>query len=86
MNLNTDIDTVSSWFVLKSGFKVHGRCPQCHSTHLTFFKNRIPGLTGISPSSEGISPACLNCGKNLPGQGKKAKKLSKANIIKCKMI
>lgn len=66
--MNTDFDTVSDWFVLKAGFKVHGRCPHCHSSNLAYYKTRRPGLTGISANSKGITPFCLDCEKNLPEQ------------------
>lgn len=59
-------DTVSRWFVLNSGFKVHGRCPLCHSPNLSYYKERHPGLKGISRRSQGISPVCIDCGHAQP--------------------
>lgn len=69
--MGTDSDTMSGWFVLKAGFKVYGRCPDCHSPDISFYKERRTGLKGISSSSQGLTPVCLDCGKNLPTQNKK---------------
>lgn len=63
-----DFDTVSGWFTKTAGFKVYGRCPACHSPRIAYYKNRQPGLTGISHKSQGIMPACIDCGKSLPQQ------------------
>lgn len=72
--MGTESDTISGWFVLNSGFKVYGRCPQCHSPNISFYKERRTGLKGISAASKGITPVCLDCGKSLPVQNKKADK------------
>ncbi len=78
-----DTDTISSsWFVLSSGFKVQASCPSCHSHNVSYYCNRVPGLKGISHSSSGFIPACLDCGKNLPSQRTKSAK--KGQIIKKK--
>ena len=66
--MNFDIDTVSGWFILSGGCKVHARCPACHSPRISYHKVRRPGLTGISPASKGLTPACMDCGKSLPNQ------------------
>lgn len=66
--MNFDNDTVSGWFTLNAGFKVYGRCPACHSPRISFHKTRVPGLKGISASSQGLTPACVDCGTGLPTQ------------------
>lgn len=63
-----ETDTVSGWFILNSGFKVYGRCPVCQSPRISYHKDRKPGLKGISSSSQGLTPACMDCGKSLPTQ------------------
>ncbi len=78
-----DNDTVTNiWFVLSSGFKVQASCPSCHSHNVSYFCTRVPGLKGISQSSRGFTPACLDCGKNLPSGREKVAK--KGQIIKKK--
>jgi transposase-like protein len=67
-----DAETVSSWFVLNSGFKVQATCPSCHSPNVSYHRVRMPGLKGISHNSHGFTPACLDCGKNLPNQREKS--------------
>lgn len=62
-----DADTVTGWFVLNAG-RVYGRCPACYSPRICYHKSRITGLKGISATSKGITPACLDCGKGLPLQ------------------
>lgn len=84
--MKMDNDTISGWFVLNAGFKVYGRCPACHSPNISYYKNRYPGLKGISASSKGLSPVCIDCGHSLPTQVEKEKKLPKPNIKKCKVI
>jgi hypothetical protein len=74
MKMNSDNDTVTGWFVLNSGFKVYGRCPNCHSPRIAYHKERRPGLKGISIASTGLTPACVDCGKSLPTQLNKEKK------------
>jgi hypothetical protein len=69
-----DITEVSEWFSLKAGFKVHAQCPDCHSPRIAFHTNRTPGLKGITLSSQGLAPACIDCGKSLPSHRKKASK------------
>jgi hypothetical protein len=69
-----DEGTVSNWFVLNSGFKVQATCPSCHSPNVSYYRVRHPGLKGISMSSRGFVPACLDCGKNLPNQNDKTPK------------
>lgn len=70
-----DVET-NGWFVLNSGFKVQASCPACHSPNVSYYRNRYPGLKGISHNSQGFTPACLDCGKNLPNQtDKQSKKL-----------
>lgn len=81
--MNLDNDTVSGWFTLNAGFKVYGRCPACHSPRIAFHKTRTPGLKGISASSKGITPACIDCGMSLPTQTNKNQKtiaLKKTNF------
>lgn len=63
-----DGETVSTWFVLNSGFKVQATCPACQSPNVSYYCSRHPGLKGISHHSKGLVPACLDCGKNLPNQ------------------
>lgn len=60
-----DTDFVSGWFVVEAG-KVYGRCPVCHSPRIAYHKIRKPGLKGISMTSKGITPSCVDCGKSLP--------------------
>ena len=67
-------ETTSSWFVLNSGFKVEASCPACHSPNVSYYRIRYPGLKGISHNSQGLIPACLDCGKNLPNQMDKTPK------------
>lgn len=69
--MDNDSGLVSGWFVLNSGFKVYGRCSHCFSPRLAYHKDRMTGLKGISQSSKGITPACLDCGHGLPPQGKR---------------
>lgn len=76
--MNSESDTVSGWFVLRAGFQVHGRCPHCHSPNISYHKVRKTGLKGISASSVGLTPACIDCGKNLPTQSEKNTKNSSA--------
>lgn len=66
--MNGEYDTVSDWFILQAGFKVKARCPHCYSQNISFYKQRRPGLKGISHLSKGITPFCLDCQKNLPEQ------------------
>jgi hypothetical protein len=78
-----DTDTASNnWFFLSSGFKVQVCCPACQSHNVSYYCNRVPGLKGISQSSRGFIPACLDCGKNLPSQREKTAKAGQ--IIKKK--
>lgn len=79
--MGTDSDTMSGWFVLKAGFKVHGRCPDCHSPNISFYKERITGMKGISPSSKGLTPVCLECGKNLPQPKKRSERLHQRKTV-----
>lgn len=72
--MEIDTDTVTGWFVLNSGFKVYGRCPSCHSPRISFYKERKPGLKGISSTAKGITPVCIDCGKSLPKQNPKGNK------------
>jgi hypothetical protein len=74
MNMDKETDTLSGWFVLNAGFKVYGRCPDCHSPRITYYKSRYPGLKGISPSSKGITPVCIDCGKSIPHYNEKEHK------------
>ena len=73
--MNTENDTVSGWFTLNAGFKVYGRCPACHSPRISFHKSRIPGLKGISATSTGLTPVCIDCGMNLPTKPSKQQKV-----------
>jgi hypothetical protein len=84
--MNSETDTISGWFVLNAGFKVYGRCPACHSPRISYHKTRTMGLKGISASSKGISPACVDCGKSLPTQVSKETKSIPAKIRTIKMI
>lgn len=68
-----DVET-NGWFVLNSGFKVQASCPACHSPNVSYYRTRHPGLKGISHNSSGFTPACLDCGKNLPNQRDKQNK------------
>ncbi len=72
--MNSERDTVSGWFVLNSGFKVSGQCPECHSPNISYHKVRKTGLQGRSISSKGLRPVCLDCGKGLPTQADKETK------------
>lgn len=81
--MHTQIDTLSDWFVLNSGFKVHGRCPHCDSQNISFYKERVNGLKGISFRSKGLTPACLDCGKGLPAP---KKEVSRNNILPPKKV
>lgn len=74
--MGNEADTISGWFVLNAGFKVYGRCPDCHSPRISFYKERRSGLKGISHMSTGITPVCLDCGKSLPTQKTKTEKTS----------
>jgi hypothetical protein len=79
--MNMDNDTVAGWFTLTAGFKVEGRCPVCHSKNISYYKIRTNGLSGISASSKGLTPVCVDCGKNLPTQySKEQKNLQKKTI------
>ena len=69
-----DVEQVTGWFVLNSGFKVQASCPACHSPNVSYYRSRYPGLKGISHNSHGFVPACLDCGKNLPNQLDKSPK------------
>jgi len=71
--MNGDFDTVAGWFVVNGG-KVYGRCPSCLSPNICYHKNRPTGLKGISGHTQGLTPACLDCGKGLPVQVAKAPK------------
>lgn len=76
-----DNDTVAGWFTLRAGFKVEARCPNCFSQNISYYKIRTTGLTGISASSKGLTPVCLECGKSLPTQySKELKNLQKKTI------
>jgi DNA-directed RNA polymerase subunit RPC12/RpoP len=66
--MNMDNGTASGWFTLRAGFQVEGRCPVCHSKNISFYKIRTTGLSGISASSKGLTPVCVDCGKDLPTQ------------------
>lgn len=80
--MNMDNETVAGWFTLKAGFKVEGRCPACHSNNISYYKIRRSGLSGISAASKGLTPVCVDCGKNLPTQySKEEKSLQKKTII-----
>ena len=68
-----ELETSTGWFVLSAG-KVYGRCPACHSPHISYHKTRRPGLIGVSAASTGLTPACMDCGKSLPTQIQKEKK------------
>lgn len=72
--MGAELDTISGWFVLNSGFKVYGRCPHCNSPNMSFYKERRTGLKGISHLSKGLTPVCLDCGYSLPTQQKKVEK------------
>lgn len=74
--MNTESETVSAWFKTKSGFKVYAACPGCHSSNVSYFKIRRDGLKGISFKSRGLTPVCLDCGKNFPVSSKQQKPLS----------
>jgi predicted Zn-ribbon and HTH transcriptional regulator len=84
--MNMDSDTVSGWFILNSGFKVYGRCPACHSPRIAYHKTRVQGLKGISASSKGLTPACVDCGKSLPTQLNKESKTPQPKIVRLKAI
>lgn len=81
-----DNDNVSGWFTLQAGFKVYGRCPACHSPRISFHKSRIQGLKGISASSKGLIPVCIDCGKNLPTQISKEHKKHQPKMIQCRIV
>jgi DNA-directed RNA polymerase subunit RPC12/RpoP len=81
--MSSESDTVSGWFILTAGFKVYGRCPACGSHRIAYYKSRRPGLKGISAASQGLTPACTDCGKSLPNQVEKEKKYP-ALIIRAK--
>lgn len=66
-----DGEATANWFVLNSGFKVQATCPACQSPNVSYYRTRVPGLKGISHNSRGFTPACLDCGKNLPNQREK---------------
>jgi hypothetical protein len=87
-NMNTNNETVSGWFTLRAGFKVEGRCPVCHSKNISYYKIRTAGLSGISATAKGLTPVCVDCGKNLPAQYSKEQKSlqKKAIIVKAGMI
>jgi hypothetical protein len=72
--MSSDSDIVSGWFVLNAGFKVQARCPVCHSLNVSYHKTRRMGLKGISSKSQGLTPACMDCGKNLPTKVQKESK------------
>lgn len=84
--MSTDTDTSSGWFTLNSGFKVHGRCPSCHSPRISFYKTRTQGMKGISKSSQGLIPVCMDCGKNLPTQISKEQKKFQSKMVHCRMV
>ena len=84
--MSMEKETVSGWFTLNSGFKVYGRCPGCHSPRISFHKSRIQGMKGISKSSQGLIPVCMDCGKNLPTQISKEQKKVQAKMVQCRMI
>lgn len=76
--MNTDITTLAGWFTLKAGFKVEACCPVCHSKNISYYKIRTTGLKGISASSKGLTPVCIDCGQSLPTQySKELKSLQK---------
>lgn len=77
--MGAELNTISGWFVLNSGFKVYGRCPNCHSPNMSFYKERRTGLKGISHLSKGLTPVCLDCGHSLPTQQKKVEKQPACN-------
>jgi hypothetical protein len=72
--MSSDSDIVSGWFVLNAGFKVQARCPACHSPNVSYHKSRRMGLKGISSKSQGLTPACMDCEKNLPTKVQKESK------------
>lgn len=78
--MNSNDDTLNGWFTLNAGFKVQGRCPACHSHNIAYHKVRRPGLKGISSASTGLTPACMDCGKNMPTQNDKEKKKNPAKV------
>lgn len=72
--MGKEFDTISGWFVLNAGCKVYGRCPECHSPNISYYKERRTGLKGISTASKGLTPVCLDCGNCLPTQQRKIEK------------
>lgn len=74
-------DTAPNWFSVEGG-KVYVRCPSCHSQNVSYHKERTPGLTGISRLSQGLKPACLDCGKNMPQLGPKPVKQRGPKIVR----
>lgn len=84
--MGSEIDTVSGWFVLNAGFKVYGRCPDCHSPRISFYTNRSPGMKGMSYTSKGLIPVCTDCGKSLPTKVTKEQKLLQGRRPKKKVI
>jgi hypothetical protein len=64
--MGTEAETTSSWFVLNGGFKVYGRCPRCASPRISYYKERVSGLRGISAQSKGLVPVCIDCEQALP--------------------
>ncbi len=83
--MNNDTESVNGWFTLSSG-KVYGRCPACHSPRISFHKMRTQGMKGISPSSKGLIPVCVDCGKNLPTQISKEQKKFQTKMVHCRML
>jgi transcription elongation factor Elf1 len=51
-----NLDSVSSWYVLHQGFKVHEKCLDCQSQNISYFKVR-------TQTHKGIAPKCDDCGK-----------------------
>lgn len=84
--MNNDTDSVNGWFTLNSGFKVYGRCPACQSPRISFHKVRTQGMKGISASSKGLIPVCVDCGKNLPTQISKEQKKFQPKMVHCRML
>jgi len=64
--MSNESKTVSAWFKTKSGFKVYAACPACQSSNISYFKTRKDGLKGISTKSRGLTPVCIDCGRNFP--------------------
>ncbi len=84
--MRNDGAMIEGWFVLNAGFKAKVQCPHCHSQNVSYYKIRTTGLKGISASSKGLTPVCLECGKNLPTQySRELKQLqTKTKTIKAK--